>query len=79
MAAIVEKIIIDHLDHTLHVSDYDRVLGLCEDCLETQTGVLHPLNIHRLRILDRAFDACIELQIWDKALQYGLDTLDAYR
>uniref|UniRef100_A0A8C5MVT2 SET and MYND domain containing 3 n=1 Tax=Leptobrachium leishanense TaxID=445787 RepID=A0A8C5MVT2_9ANUR len=35
-------------------------------------------NIHQLKVLDSAMDACIKLGLWEEALLFGLRTLQPY-
>ncbi|XP_050389653.2 histone-lysine N-methyltransferase SMYD3 [Patella vulgata] len=58
--------------------DWSGVLSICEECLKS-FHILSELNVYRTRLLDLAFDSCINLELWQKALKYGLQTLEAYR
>ncbi|KAK6194512.1 hypothetical protein SNE40_000134 [Patella caerulea] len=58
--------------------DWSEVLSICEECLKS-FHILSELNVYRTRLLDLAFDSCINLELWQKALKYGLQTLKAYR
>lgn len=59
--------------------DPQRILNTCESCLIQNKDFLHPLNLSCVKILDCLFDASVDLQLWDKALVYGSETLPAYR
>lgn len=59
--------------------DPERILNMCESCLNQNKDILHPLNLSCVKILDCLFDASVDLQLWDKALMYGSETLPAYR
>ena len=37
------------------------------------------MNVYTVRLLDKAFDVAIEEEHWEKAVKYGLKTLQAYR
>ncbi|XP_014667178.1 PREDICTED: histone-lysine N-methyltransferase SMYD3-like [Priapulus caudatus] len=55
------------------------VLQQCESCLRLQRQVMHPLCVNYVRVLDKAMDACIDQQLWEQAVQYGLQTIECYR
>ncbi|XP_056009715.1 histone-lysine N-methyltransferase SMYD3-like [Ostrea edulis] len=60
-------------------NDPDQVLNVCEQCLKCYAEFYHPLNLSFVKILDYAFDASVDLQLWEKAVDYGSKTLPAYR
>lgn len=59
--------------------DAAGVLAACEECFGHQASLLHPLNVYRVRVLDKALDACLDLQHWQRALEYGMETIEPYR
>ena len=59
--------------------DYNSILDLAENVLDEQRCFFHKLNYSRIGILDKAMDACINLELWDRALAFGLQTMDAYK
>ena len=60
--------------------DYQAILDLTENILEEQKGSsFHKLHFSKIGILDKAMDACIYLELWDQALAFGLQTMDAYK
>ena len=59
--------------------DYKSILDLAENVLDEQRCFFHKLNYSRIGILDKAMDACIHLEFWDRALAFGLQTMDAYK
>ncbi|XP_061169651.1 histone-lysine N-methyltransferase SMYD3-like [Saccostrea echinata] len=59
--------------------DPERVLSVCERCLNCYADLFHPLNLSLVKILDYVFDAAMDLQLWEKAVNYGSKTLPAYR
>jgi hypothetical protein len=54
-------------------------MTLCEGFLSEHRHTLHSFNIHHVKVLDRAFDACIDLGEWQKAIQYGVELITSYR
>nr|XP_022323267.1 histone-lysine N-methyltransferase SMYD3-like [Crassostrea virginica] len=60
-------------------NDAERILSVCEKCLQQNRNFLHPLNLNYVKILDCVFDAAVDLQFWDKAILFGTQTLPAYR
>lgn len=42
-------------------------------------GILHHFNVHLIRLLEMAFDSCIELGQFAKAVSYGTRLLEPYR
>ena len=55
----------------MSVADPQQLLAVCENCLAEQQIILHRYHILHTKVLDRAFDACIDLGNWQKALEYG--------
>ena len=60
-------------------ANYQAILNLCETVLREQQGIFHKLHYRRVGILDKAMDACIFLELWNKALVFGLQTLEPYK
>ncbi len=60
-------------------TDDDEVLRTCREFLHTHNDALHPSNIHVARLLELAFDACVNLQRWSEALDFGEKTLESYQ
>jgi len=52
-------------------ADAQQLLAMCEDCLAEQQKIFHRRNILHVKILDRAFDACIEIGNWQRAVELG--------
>lgn len=59
--------------------DYRSILDLAKNILEEQKDIFHKLHYSRISILDKAMDACINLEFWDRALAFGLQTMDGYK
>ena len=59
--------------------DHQAILELTENILTEQKGFFHKLHYSKVDLCDKAMDACIYLELWDKALAYGLQTMDAYK
>lgn len=47
--------------------------------LEDAKKVLHPLNLFLIKGLDEAFEMCIQMNDFETALKYGIDTLPGFR
>lgn len=47
--------------------------------LKKQTNVLHECNVRRVKTLDLAFEACINLERWEEAFKFGRQLLPAFR
>ncbi|ESP05000.1 hypothetical protein LOTGIDRAFT_177746 [Lottia gigantea] len=60
------------------LAEFTDILSQCERNLEKYSN-LAEYNIYRVRLLDLAFDSCINLESWKKGLEYGLQTLAPYR
>ncbi|KAL5011668.1 hypothetical protein ScPMuIL_010219 [Solemya velum] len=56
----------------------ENIMEICKGCLSKQEALMGPQNINMVRVLDRAFDAAIDLEIWDQALAYGKRTIEPY-
>ncbi|KAK2707118.1 histone-lysine N-methyltransferase SMYD3-like isoform X2 [Artemia franciscana] len=54
-------------------------LDACRLCLIKQGGLFHSLNILRSKILDAAFESCIDLSLWDDAPIYGEELVISFR
>ncbi|KAL0850513.1 hypothetical protein ABMA28_012302 [Loxostege sticticalis] len=54
-------------------------VDVCKYCLERQEGVLHPLNVMHAQTLDHAFDALIQVQLWQKACVYADMLIPCFR
>jgi len=59
--------------------DAKHTLVMCEDFMNKQHRFFTPHNIDCLRILDKLFDASIDCAYWNKAVEYGAQTVDSYR
>ena len=59
--------------------DQQGVLDIAERILAHQRGFFHKLHYIKARILDKAMDACINLEMWESALDFGLQTMNAYK
>lgn len=62
-----------------HKTDPIKVMELCDEAIKRQECILYPFHYLLIGTLDKAFDACISASKWDKALDYGLRTLEPYR
>ena len=62
-----------------NMDNYEAVLDLAENILAEQRGFFHKLHFSKIGILDKAMDACIYLELWGRALGFGLQTMDAYK
>ncbi|XP_034841219.1 histone-lysine N-methyltransferase SMYD3 [Maniola hyperantus] len=54
-------------------------VDICKYCLERQEGVLHPLNVMYAQTLDNAFDALIQVQLWETACGYAEKLVPCFR
>lgn len=54
-------------------------LDVCKMILSKQEELLHNLNVRKIKTLDLAFEACINLQCWDDALKFGTELLPGFR
>ncbi|XP_052737330.1 histone-lysine N-methyltransferase SMYD3 isoform X2 [Bicyclus anynana] len=54
-------------------------VDICKYCLERQEGVLHPLNVMYAQTLDNAFDALIQVQLWETARGYAEKLIPCFR
>ena len=54
-------------------------VDVCQYCLDRQEGVLHPLNVMHAQTLDHAFDALIQVQLWEKACVYAEKLIPCFR
>ncbi|KAM4771724.1 histone-lysine N-methyltransferase SMYD3 isoform 2-T2 [Rhinophrynus dorsalis] len=68
---------IGRLDELQSQGKCEEALGLCKTLISSSQ--LPDKNIHQLKVLDCAMDACINLRLWKEALHFGLRTLEPYR
>ncbi|CAG4926951.1 unnamed protein product [Colias eurytheme] len=54
-------------------------VDVCKYCIERQEGVLHPLNVMHAQTLDQAFDALVQVQLWEQACVYAEKLLPCFR
>ena len=54
-------------------ADAQELLTACENCLAEQTKILHQCNILHVKVVDRAFDACIDVGNWQRAVELGTE------
>lgn len=54
-------------------------LDVCKMTLSKQERILHNFNVYKIKTLDLAFEACINLQRWDDALKFGTELLPGFR
>jgi hypothetical protein len=57
----------------------DELYISCKQCLDRHYEVLQPYNIFVVKLLDRLFDACIDLAKWTEAVEYGTQLTELYR
>lgn len=58
---------------------WEQVLAICQTILSSSSERLPDSNIHQLKVLDGAMDACIHLGQLEEALSYAIRTLEPYR
>ncbi|XP_026728745.1 histone-lysine N-methyltransferase ASHR1 [Trichoplusia ni] len=67
----------------VHLQNMERAsvayVDVCQYCLDRQEGVLHPLNVMHAQTLDHAFDALIQVQLWEKACVYAEKLIRCFR
>ena len=61
------------------MDDQQAILDLAEKILTEQRGLFHKLHYSKIGLLDKAMDACIYLEMWERALAFGLQTMHAYK
>ncbi|XP_068628682.1 histone-lysine N-methyltransferase SMYD3 [Battus philenor] len=54
-------------------------VDVCKFCLDKQEGILHPLNVMHAQTLDHAFDALIQVQLWETACVYAERLVPCFR
>lgn len=54
-------------------------MDVCKICLKKQEKLFHPFNIWHTKILDMAFESCINIEKWDKALGFGERLIPGFR
>lgn len=59
--------------------NFTEDLDVCKVTLSKQEEILHDFNVRKIKTLDLAFEACIDLQRWEDALSYGIKLLPGFR
>ncbi|XP_045542323.1 histone-lysine N-methyltransferase SMYD3 [Papilio machaon] len=54
-------------------------VDVCKFCLEKQEGILHPLNVMHAQTMDHAFDALIQVQLWETACLYAEKLIPCFK
>ncbi|XP_030024541.2 histone-lysine N-methyltransferase ASHR1 isoform X1 [Manduca sexta] len=54
-------------------------VDVCKYCLDRQEGLVHPLNVMHAQTLDHAFDALIQMQLWERACVYAEKLIPCFR
>lgn len=67
----------------VHLQNMERAsvayVDVCQYCLDRQEGVLHPMNVMYAQTLDHAFDALIQIQLWEKACIYAEKLIPCFK
>uniref|UniRef100_T1J9Y5 MYND-type domain-containing protein n=1 Tax=Strigamia maritima TaxID=126957 RepID=T1J9Y5_STRMM len=61
------------------LNKYQEIYDKADDSIQKAKSVLHIFNVHYVRVLDFAFDACINLSKWETACNLGKQILKSYR
>uniref|UniRef100_A0A8C6V5R6 [histone H3]-lysine(4) N-trimethyltransferase n=1 Tax=Neogobius melanostomus TaxID=47308 RepID=A0A8C6V5R6_9GOBI len=67
------------LDGLKAESNWPELLDLCKELLSKAGSSFPAENLSKLKVTDVALDACIQLGLWEEALEFGLKTLPVYR
>ncbi|KAJ0002217.1 hypothetical protein NQD34_002013 [Periophthalmus magnuspinnatus] len=67
------------LDGLRAESNWQELLNLCKRSLSTAGDDVPDENLYKLKMMDAAVDACVQLGLWGEALAFGLRTLPVYR
>ncbi|XP_051503013.1 histone-lysine N-methyltransferase SMYD3 isoform X1 [Myxocyprinus asiaticus] len=70
---------IPHLEHLQSEQNWEELLQESQVLLDKYGDVVPDRNIYLLRLLDLAMDACISLDDYVKALEYGSRVLEPYK
>ncbi|XP_075453191.1 histone-lysine N-methyltransferase SMYD3 isoform X2 [Ascaphus truei] len=69
---------IARLEELQYQNEGAQALDLCKTLMNNNSSRLPDKNIHQLKMLDCAMDACISLGLWEEALHFGTRTLEPY-
>ncbi|XP_066146332.1 histone-lysine N-methyltransferase SMYD3 isoform X1 [Euwallacea fornicatus] len=64
--------------HLRSMKNISLDLDVCKICLKRQKGLLNKYHVRHMKILDLAFEAAIDLEDFDSALEYGLELVESY-
>ncbi|XP_015599197.1 histone-lysine N-methyltransferase SMYD3 isoform X2 [Cephus cinctus] len=53
-------------------------LDISKMCLMKQEGILHPFNLQRVRTIESAFEAAVNLNVWEDAKAYAIQLIPGY-
>ncbi|ELU10312.1 hypothetical protein CAPTEDRAFT_158133 [Capitella teleta] len=71
--------IIKHLNELKKQREHESIRMKGLSCVSEMRAILHPYNVHFIKLCDLSLDACIETSQWDDALELGRLTVVAYR
>lgn len=63
--------VVDMTRHLLEEMAETRYIDVCRNLVKKQRGVLHEKNIWHIKTLDMAFEAAIDFEAWEEAVEYG--------
>lgn len=56
----------------------EETLRICENLLHQVEDTLHAHNYQVIRLVEKIYDVCIGMALWDKAMHYSKRLLDGY-
>lgn len=60
-------------------NDFESLYEKGLKIFRSDTNLLSDLNVYRIRLLDRMFDACLELEKFNEALDFIVCTIKCYK
>ncbi|KAK7913349.1 hypothetical protein WMY93_013560 [Mugilogobius chulae] len=69
---------LSRLDGLKAESNWQELVDVCRNLLSEAGDNVPDENLYKLKVIDAALDACIQLELWEEALAFGLRTLPVY-
>jgi len=70
---------LEEFDSLKKRADYSTVYESATDLSKQSEGILHSVNVYRMRLLECAFEAGCHLEKWAQAVEFAKDALPGYR
>lgn len=70
--------VIEFTEEKIQSMKHTTYLDVCKVCLAKHRNLVYKFNLKHLKILDLAFESCIEFQQFDEAVKFGLELINGF-